>query len=148
MSKQRKVYKFRMEPIPEQTQQLLCQAGASRLVWNSYKTNAAVLRETISSAVEALGAGKILPEEMPIDPKTNANALRYAPSFASVTAAVTDLQSDENTKKHPYTVEGSSSLIRISQQRRPRQLRKVRVVQRSALCFLADVAVIMPHRCG
>jgi putative transposase len=34
MSKQRKVYKFRMEPTPEQTQQLLCQAGASRLVWN------------------------------------------------------------------------------------------------------------------
>ena len=34
MSKQRKVYKFRMEPTPEQTQQLLYQAGASRLVWN------------------------------------------------------------------------------------------------------------------
>lgn len=29
MSRQRKVYKFRMEPTPEQTQQLLCQAGAS-----------------------------------------------------------------------------------------------------------------------
>jgi len=34
MSKQRRVYKFRMEPTVDETQKLLCQAGASRLVWN------------------------------------------------------------------------------------------------------------------
>jgi putative transposase len=34
MSKQRKVYKFRMEPTADEVQKLLCQAGASRLVWN------------------------------------------------------------------------------------------------------------------
>ena len=34
MSKQRRVYKFRMEPTADETQKLLCQAGASRLVWN------------------------------------------------------------------------------------------------------------------
>lgn len=34
MSKQRKVYKFRMEPTTDEVQKLLCQAGASRLVWN------------------------------------------------------------------------------------------------------------------
>jgi putative transposase len=34
MSKQRKVYKFRMEPTAKEAQKLLCQAGASRLVWN------------------------------------------------------------------------------------------------------------------
>lgn len=43
--------------------------------------------------------------------QTNANALRYAPSFASVTAAVTHLQSDENTKKYPYTVEGLAKFL-------------------------------------
>jgi len=34
VSKQRRVYKFRMEPTADETQKLLCQAGASRLVWN------------------------------------------------------------------------------------------------------------------
>ena len=34
MSKQRKVFKFRMEPTSDEAQKLLCQAGASRLVWN------------------------------------------------------------------------------------------------------------------
>ena len=34
VSKQRRVYKFRMEPTADEVQKLLCQAGASRLVWN------------------------------------------------------------------------------------------------------------------
>ena len=34
VSKQRRVYKFRMEPTADDVQKLLCQAGASRLVWN------------------------------------------------------------------------------------------------------------------
>jgi putative transposase len=34
MFKQHKTYKFRMEPTADETQKLLCQAGASRLVWN------------------------------------------------------------------------------------------------------------------
>lgn len=63
----------------------------------SYKTDASVLRETILAAVEAHGAGKIAADEMPIDPSTNKNVIRYAPGFGPVTAGVTGA--------HPYTVE-------------------------------------------
>ena len=34
MSKQRKVFKFCMEPTDAEAQELLRQAGASRLIWN------------------------------------------------------------------------------------------------------------------
>jgi len=49
----------------------------------SYKTDAGVLRETITAAIQALGEGKIAPEEMPIPPKTNTGEIRYAPSFSA-----------------------------------------------------------------
>jgi hypothetical protein len=65
-----------------------------------------VLRETISSAVEALGAGKILPEEMPISKDTRDDLIRYAPAFGRVTAAVTRLQADDSKRNYPYTIVG------------------------------------------
>jgi hypothetical protein len=48
--------------------------------------------------LQDLADGKIAAEGIPVDPKTNKNAIRYAPSFSagsSVTSAVT----------HPYTME-------------------------------------------
>jgi chemotaxis protein histidine kinase CheA len=77
----------------------------------SYKTNAAVLRETISSAVEALGAGKILPEEMPIEAHTKPEHVRYAPSFTSCTAAVQDMQTDDSKRNYPYTIVGLAKFL-------------------------------------
>jgi hypothetical protein len=60
------------------------------------------LREAIAAAVEAHGAGKILPEEMPVDLKTNTSVKRYAHSFSvSATESVT----------HPYTVEALAQFL-------------------------------------
>jgi hypothetical protein len=77
----------------------------------SYKTNAAVLHETISSAVEALGAGKILPEEMPISKDTNLSLIRYAPDFAPCTAAVQRPQTDDSKRNYPYTIVGLAKFL-------------------------------------
>lgn len=48
---------------------------------------------------------------MPLTPRTDPKFIRYAPCFTTVTAAVTHLQSDENTKKYPYTVEGLAKFL-------------------------------------
>jgi hypothetical protein len=68
------------------------------------KFDTSVLREKFFAAVEAHGAGKILASEMPIDPKTNIAAVRYAPSYVidpSLVAA-TD---------HPYTIEALARFL-------------------------------------
>jgi hypothetical protein len=60
------------------------------------KFDTSVIREAISAAVQAHGAGKILPKEMPIEPRTDPKFIRNAPSF------VTSPESGE--VGHPYTV--------------------------------------------
>jgi hypothetical protein len=60
-----------------------------------------VLRETITSAVQALGAGKIKPEEMPVSDDTRKNVIRYAPGFGRSTAA----------GDRPYTVDGLARFL-------------------------------------
>jgi hypothetical protein len=59
---------------------------------------------SIEATVKALGNGLIAPGEMPIDPKTNINTIRYAPPYSvgpSVTAGVT----------HPYTIESMAKFL-------------------------------------
>jgi hypothetical protein len=68
----------------------------------SYKTDASVMRETIRAAVQALGEGKILADEMPIDPKTNTTIIRYAPGFGCAVAA---------TAHYPYTKESLAKFL-------------------------------------
>jgi hypothetical protein len=69
---------------------------------DTYKHDASVIRETIRAAVEAYGAGKISEKEMPVDAKTNASALRYAPSF---------LLSGPSGGPHPYTVDSLARFL-------------------------------------
>jgi hypothetical protein len=65
-----------------------------------------VLREAIVATVEALAAGKIKPEEMPIDLKTNTQHFRYASSPL-----------EESIPAHPYTL---NSLARFLGQIKPK----------------------------
>ena len=60
------------------------------------KFDMAVLREAIAAGVQAHGAGKILPSEMPVDSKTNTTVIRSAPSFSV---------SGTDPVPHPYTTE-------------------------------------------
>ena len=70
----------------------------------SYKSDPSVLRETITATVKALGEGKIRPEEMPVDPKTNKQHIRYAPGFSSLTPA-------SSIKSYPYTVDSLAKFL-------------------------------------
>ena len=63
----------------------------------SYKTDASVLRETITATVKALGEGKIRPEEMPIPPDTRQDHIRYAPGYSPSVPA-------RNVISYPYTM--------------------------------------------
>ena len=54
--------------------------------------------------VEAHGAGKILPSEMKIDPKTNTTVLRYAPGFGIGASA-------PESGAHPYTTEALAKFL-------------------------------------
>ncbi len=67
-----------------------------------YRTNAGVLRETITATIRALGEGKITPEEMPIDPKTKTEYIRYAPGYTTMSPA---------GAAHPYTVEALAKFL-------------------------------------
>ena len=78
----------------------------------SYKTNTEVTRETISAAVEALGAGRILAEEIALPKDVNDRYMRYAPSFsAPVQPGCTGQQVDENKRKYPYTIEALAKFL-------------------------------------
>jgi len=70
----------------------------------SYKTDASVLRETITATVKALGEGRIKPEELPIDPKTNKSQIRYAPGYSSIPPA-------ERIPSSPYTVDALAKFL-------------------------------------
>jgi hypothetical protein len=63
------------------------------------------IREAISAAVKAHGAGKILAEEMPIDSKTNTTVVRYAPKFS------TEKPSAPDSGAHPYTTESLAKFL-------------------------------------
>ena len=76
----------------------------SRENGESYKTDAAVLRETIRAAVEAHAAGKILAKEMPIPPHTKPNYIRYAPAFSSESSTNSD-------HLYPYTIEALAAFL-------------------------------------
>ena len=69
----------------------------------AYETDASVIRETITAAVQALAEGKIKPTELPIAPHTKSQHVRYAPSYSSTGAAPVDA--------HPYTIEGLAKFL-------------------------------------
>jgi len=67
-------------------------------------TDAGVLRETIQAAVKALGEGKITAEEMPIDPSTRTDLIRYAPGFGCSPPAA-------KVPQHPYTIDSLAKFL-------------------------------------
>lgn len=90
----------------------------------SYSTNPAVLRETIQAAVEAHGQGRILFDEMPLDPSTRRDQMRYAPGFS--TPAVSDTAGviperdpkafrDFVQKNHGYTLNDLAKFLGLMQ---------------------------------
>jgi hypothetical protein len=70
----------------------------------SYKTDASVLRETITATVKALGEGRIKPEELPIDPKTRKDLIRYAPGYGCWRPAA-------NIPSHLYTIDSLAKFL-------------------------------------
>jgi hypothetical protein len=69
------------------------------------KFDTSVFREAIAAAVEAHGKGLIPPKEMPIDPKTRTDTIRYAPTFSTEKPSVTD------SVTHPYTMESFAKFL-------------------------------------
>jgi hypothetical protein len=72
-----------------------------------------VLRKAIVATVEALATGKIKPEEMPVDPKTNQQYIRYASGrpdgypYTMDSIATFLGQVGADGPSHPYTVMAS-----------------------------------------
>lgn len=64
---------------------------------DAYKPDPAALRELITTTLQAMGDGRIKPEEMPVAEHTKPQHIRYAPGFASSPRSV-------KTAQFPYTV--------------------------------------------
>lgn len=76
----------------------------------TYGSDLSNVIESVKATVAALATGQIKPEDMPVDPKTREDYIRYAPSYITGKPSVSKLET------HPYTVLSVATFLGATKQ--------------------------------